>query len=147
MFRELDMKPHHIGYAVRDITASAASFEALGFVSSSDLVYDGGRNVNIQFIDNAGTRIELIATADVSKPSDIDFITRSKRKIGVTPYHICYEVDDLDKKIAALRAKRFAFASDIAPAPACAGMPVVFLYHRDIGLIELLQKKRKKSAD
>jgi methylmalonyl-CoA/ethylmalonyl-CoA epimerase len=144
MFCEFDMKPHHIGYAVRDITASVASFEALGFVTSSDLVYDGGRNVNIQFIDNVGTRIELIATADENKPSDIDFITRAKRKTGVTPYHICYEVDDLNQKILALRAKRFAFASDIAPAPACAGMPVVFLYHRDVGLIELLQKK---SAD
>jgi methylmalonyl-CoA/ethylmalonyl-CoA epimerase len=141
MFCGFDIKPHHIGYAVRDITASSVSFEALGFINSSNTFHDNDRNVNIRFIENRCIRIELIAIADENKPSDIDFIMKSKRKIGVTPYHVCYEVDDLDQAVDALRAKRFAFASGISLAPACAGMPVVFLYHKDTGLIELLQKK------
>lgn len=60
---------------------------------------------------------------------------------GVTPYHVCYEVDSIEKSIFELRMLHFMPTSKINFAPAISEYgKVVFLYHNDFGLIELFER-------
>jgi methylmalonyl-CoA/ethylmalonyl-CoA epimerase len=133
------MKLHHIGYAVRNIDDSRKSFELLGFYPVGSEHRDYLRNVDILFMKNMADTVELIAIADRNTRSDIDFLTKSGRNQFVGPYHVCFEVRDLESAVRELREKRFVISSEVAPAPAICGRRVVFLYHKNTGLIELLE--------
>jgi methylmalonyl-CoA/ethylmalonyl-CoA epimerase len=58
----------------------------------------------------------------------------------VTPYHLCYEVDDLDDAIARLRStRRFLLVSGPVAACAMENRRVAFMFQKDTGLIELVE--------
>ena len=141
MFCDGSLTPHHIGYAVLDIEDSKRTFELLGFSAINEQHSDSLRNVNIQFMKNNAYMIELIAIADICRHSDMNFLIKNGRKFEVTPYHVCFEVDDLEEAMAELREKRFVLSAHPAPAPAMRGRLVAFMYHRNTGLIELLERE------
>ena len=62
------------------------------------------------------------------------------KKNGNIPYHFCYEVDGLTEAI--LEMKKSGFIKIINPVPAKAfnNRLICFLYNKDVGLIELLEK-------
>jgi len=127
------MKIHHLGYAVRDLEASIPGFEKLGFEKMGFPVHDAQRQVNIQMLKNDPWMIELVAPFSETSP-----ILRILEKNNNTPYHFCYVVDNMEKTIEELRAVRYILIEPPQPAMAFNGQLVAFLYHRDIGLIELL---------
>jgi methylmalonyl-CoA/ethylmalonyl-CoA epimerase len=57
----------------------------------------------------------------------------------VSPYHICYQVQDIKAAIAQLRRDRFLTVS--GPVPACAmdNRLIAFMFKKDNGLIELVE--------
>ncbi len=61
-------------------------------------------------------------------------------KAGVSAYHFCYEVENLNDSIAELRKKKFMLLVKPVEAVAFDGRKICFLYHKDAGLIELLEK-------
>lgn len=137
------MSVHHIGYAVADIEKASKIFASLGYVIESPCVNDSNRNVKILLLRNDKTLVELIAILDVEKESPIDFIFKKEFSFpgkGI-PYHICYSVDDIDQTIARLKKENFGVIQPRLKAPALDDNDVAFLYHRDIGIIELLQNK------
>ena len=143
MFCDGCLTPHHIGYAVTNIEDSKKTFGFLGFCVINEQYNDFERNVNIQFMKNKGLMIELIAVADTRRHSEIDFLMKKGNgKSGVTPYHTCFEVERFEETIAKQREKRFVLLSHPAPAPALGGKRVAFLYHKNTGLIELLERER-----
>ncbi|MBQ9479154.1 MAG: VOC family protein [Selenomonadaceae bacterium] len=81
------------------------------------------------------TRIELIAAAE-----GCTLFNRLK-KIGSTPYHICYECSDLDESISDLRSDNFMLIREPQSAVAIDNRRVAFMYSNAIGLIELLECK------
>ncbi len=131
------MNIHHIGYAVKSIDKSLPFFSQLGFEISNwggGLTVDVCSKVNILFIQKGEYVIELISP--ISENSPVDKILE---KNGVTPYHICYEVDNLDETCRSLRQAGYLFVQKPAPAPAIGDTAVVaFLYHPSVGLIELV---------
>jgi len=129
---------HHVAYAVKDIQSAARSFEALGYERESALVNDDGRGVQIQFMKHPdGLRIELVSPAREGSPvSQI----LEKEKGASTPYHICYEVDDIDKELAELKGNGFIQTKSKAPAPAIDGRNVAFAFSLGAGLIELVER-------
>lgn len=54
-------------------------------------------------------------------------------------YHICYEVDNIKESILDLRTKGFFLIQKEAPAIALGNKNVVFLFHKYMGIIELLE--------
>ena len=56
------------------------------------------------------------------------------------PYHICYEVENLENAISELQQNKFVLAKKEQPAIAFNNRKVVFLFHKEVGLIELLEK-------
>ena len=125
---------HHIGIACRDIEKTKAFYLQQGY-TATPTVEDPLQHVRISFLDKAGgPRLELLAPIGDQSP-----VARTLATSGVTPYHICYEVPDLEEAIATLRSQRFLLVN--GPVPACAldNRRIAFLFQKNTGLIELLE--------
>ena len=75
----------------------------------------------------------------VSPASKESVVFDLMKKMGNTPYHICYETEDMDAQIAALLAEHYVICSEMHEAIAIAGKRVCFLIHPFIGMIELVE--------
>lgn len=128
-------KFHHIGVATNDICKTASYYVEAGY-EMSEITYDPIQNVNIAFLykDNMPT-VELLAPVDEKSP-----VYKTVKSSGVTPYHCCYVVDDIELAIDNLRKRGFIPLSKPVPAIALNGNKICFLYNRSVGLIELLNK-------
>jgi len=128
-------KFHHIGYAVQDIIKTAKYYLNAGW-SLTDIQYDLTQNTKIAFLVKENIPlIELVAPIDETSP-----IIRTLEKSGITPYHICYEVDDIEKSIQKLINQRFIKLFEPVEAIALDNRKICYLYNRDVGLIEILSK-------
>lgn len=128
---------HHIGIACHDISRTKAFYLAMGY-EEHPVVDDPWQHVRVCFMDQPGApRLELLEPLDEQSP-----ILRTLKVAGVSPYHFCYEVQDIVTAIASLRKERFLLLS--GPVPACAlnNRQVAFLYHKNNGLIELVEMSR-----
>lgn len=130
------MKIHHIGYAVNDIDKAIEEFIKLGYTKKTDKTTDEKRNVIIAFVSNGGYSVELIAPLNDKSP-----IANILKKNGCTPYHICYETDDIESEIKNLKALGYVILQSALAARAIEDRDVAFLFKRETGLIEIVQKK------
>ena len=128
------MKIHHIGYLTKKLDKTLAEFLRLGYETEKEAAYDEIREVNIAFVRNGDYRVELIEPAGDQSPL-APLLARYRN----TPYHICYETDDLAASIEELSAAGYTIFQPAAPAPCLDGRSVVFLLHRSMGIIELLE--------
>ena len=102
---------------------------------ASPVVDDALQHVRVCFLDKDNApRLELLASLDAQSP-----VERTLDAVGVSPYHICYEVDDILSAISMLRQQRFLLVSGPVPACAMGDRKVAFLFSRDNGLIELVE--------
>ena len=125
---------HHIGIACRDIGKTREFYLGLGY-TASPVVDDPLQHVRICFLDKEGApRLELLQPLDDQSP-----VARTLATAGVTPYHFCYEVRNIDEAVAALRTKRFLLVSGPVPACALGDRRIAFLYNKNNGLIELVE--------
>lgn len=129
------MKIDHIGYAVKRIDRAAMSFEKLGFVFEP-VIEDTDRNVKLMFGEKDGYKIELVSPMDKTKDSPVDQYLSNM--IG-TPYHICYQSNDLNKEVETLKKQGFKVVIEPLPAVAFAGRRVVFLMNLGFGLMEIVE--------
>ena len=79
------MKVHHIGYLVDDMKEAVKEFAKLGYSVQKPELYDPLRRINICFMENEGTCVELIEPAEGCK-----LFTKLHKRIGNAPYHIGY---------------------------------------------------------
>ncbi|MBL4930560.1 VOC family protein [Clostridium paridis] len=128
------MKIHHIGYLVASVEESIAEFEKLGYISVSNTIYDEAREINICFVKNMDTVIELVSP--VGKSS---VVYNLYKKMKSSPYHICYESNNLKQDINKLCSEGYTVISNLSPAVAIENRNVVFLYNNKLGLIELVE--------
>lgn len=126
---------HHIGIACQDIEKTAKMYVAGGYLRS-DTIVDPLQNVYVCVLKKEGQpTVELLAPVDETSP-----ICRTLQKAGgVVPYHICYCVPDMDQALADLRKRRF-LPTGKPKMSNVFGNIVCFLYHKDIGLIEVIQE-------
>ena len=129
-----DFKFHHIGFAVKDIDATATVYEQGGYRRSAS-IFDPIQNVNICWLTKEGMPIvELLAPANEKSP-----VNKILEKVGVSPYHCCYVVDNIDEAAAELKKQRYIMVSKPSEAVAFCGSRVCFLYNKNVGLIELVE--------
>ncbi len=126
-------KIHHIGYLVRRLDRALEQFKKLGFESKDEAIYDTGRDADIAFMSRDGYSIELVC------PHKTSGIYPLLRKTGNSPYHMCFETNDIDKETARLEAEGYTVFIPKQVAPAIGGSAeVVFLIHAALGMIELV---------
>ena len=126
----------HIGYAVKNIDKAISDFRTLGFVFE-DVIDDSDRNVKLCFGINSNYRIELVAPLNVEKESPVDLCLK---KLGSTPYHICYISDNLEADIEALSQNKFKILIPPQKAVAFNGKRVAFMCKLAIGLLEIVER-------
>ena len=128
---------HHIGIACLDIDKTSRLYVDQGY-TPSPVIEDHLLRVRVCFMELAGQpRLELLEPLDEQSP-----VTRTLEKTGVTPYHICYEVQDIEAAIASLRSShRFLLVKGPVPACAMEDRRVAFMYQKNTGLIELVEAK------
>ena len=126
---------HHIGIACRDIGKTREFYVNMGYVPA-DVVDDPLQHVKVCFLDKEGApRIELLEPLDEQSP-----VLRTLESSGVSPYHICYQVSDIEEAIAGLRRQRFLLVNGPVPARALDDRRIAFLYQKHTGLIELVEE-------
>lgn len=130
------MEFHHIGIATNNIDESVKKYNAFGYIKSTEIYHDEIQNVYITFMEKPNApRIELVAPVDLNSP-----VLNILKKNGTSPYHTCYEVSDIVDEVEKLKKIKFVLVSKIVPAIAFENRLVCFLYSKDAGLIELLNK-------
>ena len=128
----------HIGVAVPEIEPTADMYKAAGY-EQTEPVYDPIQNVHICFLHKEGMpTMELLAPHGGTSP-----VQQTLDKMGVTPYHTCYEVVNLDAAIAELRRMRYIVVKKPEPAIAFDNRRVCFLYNKHIGLIEIVERVKE----
>lgn len=126
---------HHFGIACKEIDKTAEAYAQLGY-SKGETIFDPLQNINICFLTHSEMPlVELLSPVDENSP-----IVQILEKNGVTPYHTCYAVDDLDNVVKAFKRLRYVVVSKPKEASALDDRRVVFLYNVDMGLIELVEK-------
>lgn len=130
-----NIKFHHFGVACRDIDKTAEEYSALGY-TKGEIVFDPLQNINICFLSHPSMPlVELLSPVDENSP-----VVQILDKNGVTPYHTCYVVENLEDAIKAFKRRRYVIVSKPKEACAIENRRVAFLYNTDMGLIELVEK-------
>ncbi|RDU22110.1 hypothetical protein DWV06_16405 [Anaerosacchariphilus polymeriproducens] len=125
---------HHIGYLVKNIEDSIQVFEALGYVKETEIINDEARGIYICFLIKDGYRVELVSP--INENSTVSGLIK---KLGNTPYHICYEVEKIEEAIDSLKKQKYVLLQKPKEAVAIEGKRVAFLYEKNIGMIELVE--------
>lgn len=130
------LKFHHIGIAVYDINQTSKYYVCAGY-TRTETITDNIQNIKISFLSKKDMPLlELLEPVDERSP-----VCSVLSKNGVSPYHVCYSVQDINRAIADLKKMRFVPLSYPVEAVAMNMNKICFLYNKDIGLIELVEEK------
>ena len=126
---------HHVGIASESIEKTSKLYIEAGY-KMTQVIFDPNQHVNICFLEKEESPLlELVEPVDEISP-----VRNILNKVGVSAYHFCYEVIDLKTNIEELKKKRFVLLVKPVEAVAFNGRKICFLYNKDVGLIELLEK-------
>lgn len=132
-----NFKFHHIGVATNSIDSTSVYYKNAGY-SKTETVFDPIQNVNISFLNKNGMpMVELLEPVDEKSP-----INKIIKTSGVSPYHCCYVVDDINDAIIELRKQKYVMLSMPVEAVALDNRKICFLFNKEVGLIELLESKQ-----
>jgi methylmalonyl-CoA/ethylmalonyl-CoA epimerase len=128
---------HHVGYVVKDIEHSAG-----GFVQSLNATWDGkvfedpNQKVKVTFLSTGDnqTQIELVEPNAPDAP-----VLKFLQEKGGGLHHVCYETDNLDHELAAMRAQGGIIAKRPKPAVAFEGRRIAWVMTAERLLVELLE--------
>jgi len=127
---------HHIGYVTDSIQRTRKIYTAAGY-DTSPILQDQIQRVSICFLTKEGfPKIELIEP--ISEESSVNKILK---KNGVSPYHVCYEVDDIYAAFNELVDIQ-GYTPLFLPVEAIAlgNRLICYLYRKETGFIELVNK-------
>jgi len=129
-----DMRLHHVGVITGNLEGSMSFYTSLGYAASA-IYADPMQKARIVLMHRAHEPLVELITPDNPDSPAASWIQR----IAVGPYHICYEVDDLEAMVAFLRSHRLFPVKKPMPAVAFNMRRVVFLWGESSGLLELLE--------
>lgn len=125
----------HVGIVVRSLADAQAVYEGLlGFRRQTDVIEDPVQQVRVQFFINArGERLELVEPSDATSPA------ANALSKGGGANHVGLRCDDLDAMLALARQHHCIVVCPPVPATGHGGRRIAFIYHPQLGLIELVE--------
>jgi len=125
----------HLGIAVKDLEEAREFYRSVLGLESSDPIIGGDGTIKVSMVEVGNTLIELLQPI-----GNEGVVAKFLEKRGEGFHHICYEVDDIDTEITALKAAGMEILGE--PRPGAEGMSV-FLHPRGTHgvLIELVEKR------
>lgn len=126
----------HIGYAVNDIQETASHYVKAGWRLSE--IYDEvAQNARIAFLRKDGfPTIELVAPG----PQEKDPVSSILKKSGVSPYHLCYVVHDINEAMESLYEEGFIPLFMPVESIAMHGRKICYLCSLEVGTIEIVEE-------
>jgi methylmalonyl-CoA epimerase len=135
------MRFDHMGVAVADLDKSVAMYERLfGYKVLSGPFDDPAQQARVIFLGSGRPGdfvVELIAPL-----SDASHVARLVSKAGgggAGAYHVCYEVDEIEKTLAEMRSQGCMIVQNPVPAVAYQQRRIAWLYTPARQLIELVE--------
>lgn len=126
----------HIGYAVNDIQKTASHYVEAGW-HLSDVYDEVTQNARIAFLRKDGfPTIELVAPGACEK----DPVSSILKKSGVSPYHLCYVVHDIDQAMESLYEEGFIPLFMPVESVAMQGRKICYLCNLEVGTIEIVEE-------
>lgn len=132
------MKLHHTGYITGNILETAKAFEVFGYVK--DATFDDTiQKCHICFLKRGGTEpmIELVQPYEDNKS-----MQKMLTKRGVSPYHLCYEVEDIQATYDVL-SETEGWLPIFAPVQAVAfdNRKIAYFMNAETGYIEFVNRE------
>jgi methylmalonyl-CoA/ethylmalonyl-CoA epimerase len=118
---------HHVGLVVADIDAAQPGLTKH---------IDAHQQVTVAFADIHGTTVEFIA------PMSADSPVAANLAKGIKLAHLCYAVPNLEAAIDHAAKKGVRLIARPVPAVAFEGRRIAWLFHRNLGLFELVESAR-----
>ncbi len=127
---------HHFGVALKNFPKALTFYKNLGYKFTKPII-DPLQDVELVLCTSSKfPTVELVKPISNRSPI-INYLSKNNEMI----YHICYELDDIDKDIKRLfHNSRTICVSKSQPAILFDNRLVSFYYINDVGLIEILQK-------
>ena len=125
----------HLGVAVRDLEEAREFYRHVLGLESAEPIIGGEGTIKVSMVDTGNTVIELLQPIGSE-----GVMARFLERKGEGFHHICYEVDDIEAAIAAVKAKGLEILGE--PRPGAEGM-TAFIHPRDTHgiLIEFVEKE------
>ena len=122
----------HVGYVTDDIAKATESFRFFGYTADR-IVDDDTQLTRICFLRKPGEpNIELV------EPYEDNKTMQKMLKRGVTPYHTCYEVDDIFTAYEEMVNQNFTPLFKPVAAPAFDNRLICYFWKSEVGLVELV---------
>ena len=115
------LKLHHVGYVVSDLDAAEATYRSLGFSDGERHEIPEQKIVAMTFRAGPGW-MELIQPTDPEGP-----IAAYMAKRGEGVHHVAYQVDDIEAKLAELKAAGVQLI-DETPRTGAHGWRIAFIH-------------------
>lgn len=116
-----ELRLHHIGYVVSDINDAAKTYKQLGLTEGEHHDIPEQKIVAMTFPAGSGW-IELIQPTDPDGP-----IAAFMAKRGEGVHHVAYQVDDIEAKLAELKAAGVQLI-DESPRTGAHGWRIAFIH-------------------
>jgi len=125
----------HLGVAVKDLEEAREYYRSVFGKESSEPMVGGGGTVRASLVELENSTVELLEPI-----GNEGAIAKFLEKRGEGIHHVCYEVDDINAEIEALKAK--GMESLGKPMPGAEGLSA-FLHPKGTHgvLVELVQKE------
>lgn len=125
----------HLGMAVKDLEEAREFYRSVFGLESSEPIIGGDGTIRISMVRVGSTLIELLQPIGSE-----GVMAKFLEKRGEGFHHICYEVEDIQAEIAAVKAAGLEVLGK--PKPGAEGMSV-FLHPRGTHgvLVEFVEKK------
>jgi len=133
----------HIGLAVEDLEASLEKWAKILGLKRSEIESLPHRGVRVAYLlPEEGPAIELVSPLGEESP-----VKKFLENRGEGIHHFCFQVEDLRKIMAELKAKGLSFLSD-EPVAGAGGSKIAFIHPRIFNgvLIEFKEKKEEASV-
>lgn len=132
------MKLHHIGYVVENIEESQQNLETLGYKVVKEPVNDDIQKCRIALIArDEEPMIELVEPYENNKS-----LRKMLAQRGNAPYHLCYEVVDVEALFDELSEKE-GWMPLFRPVEAVAfgNRLITYFYKAQVGYVEFVNEK------
>lgn len=138
-FSSSEFKLDHIGIAVKSLEEGAKFYRALGFHGMHVEVVESEK-VRVGMFEMANqARVELLEPTVPDSP-----VGKFLEKRGSGIHHICFQVQDIRKTIAKLKAEGMQLIND-EPKPGAHGCMVAFVHPKSAGgvLVEISESSER----
>ena len=135
------MKLHHIGIAVTDMQDGHDFWNEIMGLPEGKAYRENDQGVDVAFFPTGDANIELIYPYDKENG-----VSKFINKRGPGMHHICFQVSDLEAKLAELKAKGIQLIDEV-PRINGKGVKVAFIHPKSTGgvLVEFYEMDEEQS--